>query len=159
MFLDCGENQSTDSILGPIQNQIFVHSFLLSLSTNVSQMFLLCVCVFKRHILTSQEAGDDPKQEAQCELLPPPTLLTQSQLTRLQAVMGTLHYNRIVWHACVFSDSSRTNLYIEWLNGQLIGCSARMSNQLSNYYRKQNLRICAPFTGSIDLSLKMRDFC
>ncbi len=52
-----------------------------------------------RHVTLAEAtiSSPDPKQEARCELLPPPTLLLYSQYTRLQAVLGTLHYNCIVF--------------------------------------------------------------
>lgn len=78
-----------------------------------------------RHVTPAEATNSSPdtEQEAWCELLPPPIPITYSQHTRLQAVLGTLHYNCIVWHACVFL-TVHTQIYI--LNGSswAMGCSS-----------------------------------
>lgn len=53
-----------------------------------------------------------------CHPQPP----SRSRHTRLQAVLGTLHYNCIVWHACVFL-TVRSQIYISNGSSWAMGCS------------------------------------
>lgn len=77
-----------------------------------------------RHVTPAEATNSSPdtKQEARYELLPPPTPLTYSRHARLQAVLGTLHYNCIVWHACVFL-TGRAQIYISNGSSWAMGCS------------------------------------
>ncbi len=113
-----------------------------------------------RHVTLAEAtiSSPDPKQEARCELLPPPTLLLYSQYTRLQAVLGTLHYNCIVWHPCVFL-MTQAHIYISTGSSWAMGCSSA-ALQLPNYYHnKHRLGSVHHLLGFTDFSFRVRGFC